>query len=155
MAAGRRPWEAAMTAEAVRLAESPIPAGARLVQVALDGAVFGLAVADGRVVAAAPIANKRALGREWATVVAYYQSRGARFREVRDMISDPYARRAVGLATALGHDIDSRPGRMDCRRCCQVALRRGLVFGTATEEPCPEPFEWHLPPEDTRGGCKR
>lgn len=147
----------AEAAETVRPAEPPIPADARLVQIALGRAVFGVAVAGGRVVAAAPVAkieNKPVLGMDWREVASYYRSRRARFCEVRGTAGERRAR-AIELASALGHDIDDRPGRMDCRRCLRVALRRGFVPGTATEEPCQEPREWHLPPEDPGGGCKR
>jgi hypothetical protein len=64
------------------MGEKPIPRDARLVQVCLEYATFGLAIADGKVVAAAPIAIRQALGRPEAEVAAYYRRRGATFRDV-------------------------------------------------------------------------
>ena len=53
----------------------------RLVQVVLPDATFGLAVRDGRVVDAPPIA-RWAVGKPEGEVAGYYRARGARFRTV-------------------------------------------------------------------------
>ncbi|HTP16675.1 MAG TPA: hypothetical protein VMK13_12665 [Streptosporangiaceae bacterium] len=60
-----------------------IPDAARMVQVCLPEppATFGLAIEDGRVAGAAPIA-RWAAGRPEAEVRAYYERRGATFRQV-------------------------------------------------------------------------
>lgn len=59
----------------------PVPRAAKLVQVCLrePAATFALAVAGGKVVAAAPIAQWT-VGRPYREVTAYYQRRHAKFR---------------------------------------------------------------------------
>lgn len=53
----------------------------RWIWVSLPYATFGLGIAGGRVVDAAPIA-RWAIGRDERQVAAYYRKRGAEFREV-------------------------------------------------------------------------
>lgn len=53
------------------------PEGARWIWVSLPWATFGVAVADGRVVDAAPIA-RWAIGKPEAQVAAYFRRKGAR-----------------------------------------------------------------------------
>jgi hypothetical protein len=59
----------------------PLPENVRWIWVSLPYATFLLAVRDGRVVAAAPIARK-AIGKPEREVAAYYRAQGAVFREV-------------------------------------------------------------------------
>jgi hypothetical protein len=59
----------------------PIPDAARVIRVSLPGVTFGLAVIDGQVVAAAPVAGGT-LGRPEAGVAAYYKRRGAQFTDL-------------------------------------------------------------------------
>lgn len=58
-----------------------IPADARLIQVELEYAVFGVAVRNGVVIDAAPIAGW-AIDRSERAVADYYRAKGATFREV-------------------------------------------------------------------------
>ena len=48
--------------------------------VSLDYATFGIAVRDGKVVDAAPIA-RWSIGTDWRTVAGYFPRKGARFAE--------------------------------------------------------------------------
>jgi hypothetical protein len=50
----------------------------RWIWISLPYATFGIAVADGVVVEAAPIAAKWVLGRDEREVAAYYRRRGAK-----------------------------------------------------------------------------
>jgi len=57
---------------------SDCPAARRWIWISLPYATFGIAVADGVVVEAAPIAAKRVLGRDEREVAAYYRRQGAK-----------------------------------------------------------------------------
>lgn len=59
----------------------------RLIWVSLPWATFGLAVSDGLVADAPPIA-RWALGRSEHEVAAYYQARGAEFRAAEEASRD-------------------------------------------------------------------
>lgn len=60
----------------------------RWIWVSLPYATFALAVEDGIVVEAAPIARK-SVGRPEREVAAWYRSRGAAFRDLPDGQPDP------------------------------------------------------------------
>jgi hypothetical protein len=47
--------------------------------------------------------------------------------------------RAIELATALGHEINMRPGTGECLKCLKFAVRSDLSYGAAATGPCP-PF---------------
>jgi len=77
-----------------------IPDRARIVQVVLPYATFGLAVAGGKVVACAPYARRtvEALGRDERAVADHYRALGAKFRFAEGTEDD----RAVACASRLG-----------------------------------------------------
>jgi hypothetical protein len=55
---------------------------------------------------------------------------------------------AIELATALGHEINMRPGTGECLRCLKFPVLSDLSYGAAARQPCPPFPEWRWNPYD-------